>query len=188
MSGILKSGVICHILGGEPRDCLEGSAPTLYLPGKDYYDESLYNQRQPNIARQSDRSGDQYYEEEERLYHATHPHPRVAMLKNTNVEADMLARRQESSTSRKVHYSSKDDEGGYLRPGYRRYQSPSPGPRQRHQNPGGHHRSRRAYSDERDRLSGVGGGRGEKYDNSYYNNNCAADTERLIEEEMQYNA
>ena len=167
---------------------MDGPASTLYLPGKDYYDESLYNQRQPNHARQSERSHDQYYEDEERMYHATHPHPRVAMLKNTNVEADMLARRQDSSTNRKVHYSSKEEEGGYLRPTYRRYQSPSPGPRQRHQNPGGHHRSRRAYSDERDRLTGVGGTRGEKFDNSCYNNNSAADTERLIEEELQYNA
>ena len=107
------------------------------------------------------------------MYHGTHPHPRVAMLKNTNVEADMLARRQDSGSSRKVHYSSKDEEGGYLRPAYRRYQSPSPGPRQRHQNPGGHHRSRRAYSDERDQLTDSGrgiAGRGDKFDNSYYNN------------------
>jgi len=180
-----------HQERGEPRDCMDTATSTLYLPGKDYYDESLYNQRHPNPPRQAEASHDQYYEEEERMYHGTHPHPRVAMLKNTNVEADMLARRQDSGSSRKVHYSSKDEEGGYLRPAYRRYQSPSPGPRQRHQNPGGHHRSRRAYSDERDQLTDSGrgiAGRGDKFDNSYYNNNCAADTERLIEEEMQYNA
>jgi len=180
-----------HQERGEPRDCMDTATSTLYLPGKDYYDESLYNQRHPNPPQQAEASHDQYYEEEERMYHGTHPHPRVAMLKNTNVEADMLARRQDSGSSRKVHYSSKDEEGGYLRPAYRRYQSPSPGPRQRHQNPGGHHRSRRAYSDERDQLTDSGrgiAGRGDKFDNSYYNNNCAADTERLIEEEMQYNA
>ena len=170
---------------------MDPATSTLYLPGKDYYDESLYNQRQPRPPRQTEPLHDQYYEEEERMYHTTHPHPRVAMLKNTNIEADMLARRQDSGSSRKVHYSSKEEEGSYLRPAYRRYQSPSPGPRQRHTNPGGHHRSRRAYSDERDRLTDSGraiGGRGDKFDNSYYNNNCAADTERLIEEEMQYNA
>ena len=140
---------------------------------------------------------DQYYEEqEERMY----LYPRVAVLKNTNVEADMLARTRQETRNRP---------GG----GYRRYQSPSPGPRQRHHNqaPERQHRSRRAYSDERDRLldsvrgmgvrgddiripEGSGGcvrgmtTRGDKYDNSYYNNSCMADTDRLIEEEMQYNA
>ena len=159
------------------------SSSGLYLAGKDYYDESLYNQRQVES------SHDQYYEEEERMYQTSHPHPRVAMLKNTNIEADMMARRQDMSAGRKVHYSAKEEEG-YLRPAYRRYQSPSPGPRQRHQNPGGHHRSRRAYSDERDRLTEgrVLAVRGDKFDNNYYNNSCGADTERLIEEEMQYNA
>ena len=57
-------------------------------PGKEYYD--LY----PG-----------YYEEEEL------PRPRVAVLKNTNIEAELLSqRRQGEATGRRVHYSVQDQE------------------------------------------------------------------------------
>ena len=49
-------------------------------------------------------------EEEERLYNNA-SHPRVAMLKNTNIESELLARRREyggsGSAGRRVHYSDR---------------------------------------------------------------------------------
>ena len=57
-------------------------------PGKEYYD--LY----PG-----------YYEEEEL------PRPRAAVLKNTNIEAELLSqRRQGEASGRRVHYSVQDQE------------------------------------------------------------------------------
>ena len=48
-----------------------------------------------------------FQEEEERLYNNA-THPRVAMLKNTNVESEMLARRREyGAAGRRVHYSDR---------------------------------------------------------------------------------
>ena len=135
-------------------------------PGKEYYD--LY----PG-----------YYEEEEL------PRPRAAVLKNTNIEAELLSQRRqgEATGHRRVHYSVQDQEdieyaayhrwGPVTLPGFdsfiltsllafercdvrllakpfssihciypSRYQSPSPGPRQRHHHPGDrHHRSRRTF-------------------------------------------
>ena len=55
------------------------------------------------------------------------PQPRVSVLKNTNIEAEMSARRQVEG--RRVHYSKEDPEMEH----YHRYQSPSPGPRHRQQ-------------------------------------------------------
>ena len=48
-------------------------------------------------------------EEEERLYNNA-AHPRVAMLKNTNIESELLARRREyggGGGGRRVHYSDR---------------------------------------------------------------------------------
>ena len=60
----------------------------IVCPGKEYYD--LY----PG-----------YYEEEEL------PRPRAAVLKNTNIEAELLSqRRQGEATGRRVHYSVQDQE------------------------------------------------------------------------------
>ena len=60
----------------------------IVCPGKEYYD--LY----PG-----------YYEEEEL------PRPRVAVLKNTNIEAELLSqRRQGEASGRRVHYSVQDQE------------------------------------------------------------------------------
>ena len=75
------------------------------------------------------------YEEEPRL------HPRVAVLKNTNIEADIMSRTRQHG--RRVHYSLQEDEDFSK---YHRYQSPSPGPRERHHHPGQRqHRSRRNF-------------------------------------------
>ena len=60
----------------------------IVYPGKEYYD--LY----PG-----------YYEEEEL------PRPRVAVLKNTNIEAELLSQRRQGEVSgRRVHYSVQDQE------------------------------------------------------------------------------
>jgi len=164
------------------RPWLPEPTNNLYLPGKDYYDPPHYpdhpDMREPDPylerpALPRNLNNFRAQEEEDRLYNNA-THPRVAMLKNTNIETELLARRREyggngSSGGRRVHYSDSsfcgDDYGGYSR----RYQSPSPGPRPR-QDTGGHHRSRRLqYSDERDDYNQM-------------------DTSRLIEEEAQYNA
>ena len=139
----------------------DGGGPP-YLAGKDYYDPGLYD-----------------YYEEERVWTSPSPHPRVSVLKNTNIEAEMSARRQVEvmSRGRRVHYATKEvdeeedeEELEYEASLYHRYQSPSPGPRQRQQHPAVH-RSRRTYSEE---------GR-------YYNNNTR-EVEMICEDEMQYNA
>ena len=59
----------------------------IVYPGKEYYD--LY----PG-----------YYEEEEV------PRPRVAVLKNTNIEAELLSQRRQEASGRRVHYSVQDQE------------------------------------------------------------------------------
>ena len=138
-----------------------------YLAGKDYYDPGLYD-----------------YYEEERVWSSPSPHPRVSVLKNTNIEAEMSARRQVEvmSRGRRVHYATKEveeedeEELEYEASLYHRYQSPSPGPRQRQQHPAVH-RSRRTYSEDRDQ------GREARY----YNNNIRQ-VEMLCEDELQYNA
>lgn len=160
----------------------EPTTSNLYLPGKDYYDPPHYpdhpdmRESDPYLERPPlprNLNNFRAQEEEDRLYNNA-AHPRVAMLKNTNIESELLARRREygggGSGGRRVHYSDSsfcaEDYGGYSR----RYQSPSPGPRPR-QDSGSHHRSRRLqYSDERE---------------DYHNH---MDTSRLIEEEAQYNA
>ena len=145
-----------------------------YLAGKDYYQPGLYD----------------YYEEEEPLWASPSPslHPRVSVLKNTNIEAEMSARRQVEvmSRGRRVHYATKEVEEEeeeaeleYEASLYHRYQSPSPGPRQRQQHPAVH-RSRRTYSEEREGREGRDQAR-------YYNNNIR-EVEMLCEDEMQYNA
>lgn len=153
----------------------------LYLPGKDYYDPPHYTQSehgdcdpyQGGLLERGGQAGGRHMnnfraqEEEERLYNNA-THPRVAMLKNTNVESEMLARRREyGAAGRRVHYSDREEDYGTSY--NRRHQSPSPGPRQRPENPGGHHRSRRLqYSDSREDYNHM-------------------DTRRLLEEET-YNA
>ena len=79
------------------------------LPGRDYYDQSLYDQRNHPSISQPPLSLQNNLHEEERLRNALHP--RVAMLKNTNIEKDKRAR-QVSVTlphSKKVHYSDVDE-------------------------------------------------------------------------------
>jgi hypothetical protein len=78
--------------------------------------------------------GDSYYEEEERLVYPQ-PHPRVLMLKNTNIESELRGRGTTAEygggggrEGRRVHYQERGD--------YRRHQSPSPGPRDRALHPG----------------------------------------------------
>ena len=136
-----------------------------YLAGKDYYDPGLY------LA--------EYYEEERGWPSPSPQPPRVSVLKNTNIEAEMSARRQVEG--RRVHYATKEEEEEELEYSaslYHRYQSPSPGPRQRQQHPGVH-RSRRTYSEEREGM--------EEREGRYYNNNIR-EVQMLCEDEMQYNA
>ena len=79
------------------------------LPGRDYYDQSLYDQRNHPSISQPPLSLQNNLHEEERLHNALHP--RVAMLKNTNIERDKRAR-QVSVTqphSKRVHYSDVDE-------------------------------------------------------------------------------
>ena len=90
-----------------------------YLPGKDYYDQSLYTQKQRN---------EQYYERNQLPGSYSHHHgsgtvadgqarsayhddqyyynnaqPRNSALKNTNIESEMLAR-EGAYRGRRVHY------------------------------------------------------------------------------------
>ena len=79
------------------------------LPRRDYYDQSLYDQRNHPSISQPPLSLQNNLHEEERLRNALHP--RVAMLKNTNIEKDKRAR-QVSVTlphSKRVHYSDVDE-------------------------------------------------------------------------------
>jgi len=100
------------------------SSGQLYLPGRDYYDQALYDRKHSRAISQLSmqnnlRDGQNHQQEQERLYNATHP--RVAMLKNTNIEKEKLsrqARRRESSRSqslspgKRVHYSDENDHSG----------------------------------------------------------------------------
>ena len=124
------------------------------------------------------------YEEEPRL------HPRVAVLKNTNVEADIMSRTRQHG--RRVHYSLQEDEDFSK---YHRYQSPSPGPRERHHHPGQRqHRSRRnfrlhcmffykifilCFSDERDQAHLF---------QERYNSNILLDMREEEDDDIFYNA
>ena len=162
-----EGGLNKHLLPLPLHLCITGEREggRLYLAGKDYYDPGLYD-----------------YYEEEAAWPSPSPHPRVSVLKNTNIEAEMSARRQERQVEgRRVHYATKEEEEEeeeeleYSASLYHRYQSPSPGPRQRQQHPGVH-RSRRTYSQE-----------GEGREGRYYNNNLR-DVEMLCDDEMQYNA
>jgi len=164
------------------------SEPGVYLAGKDYYDESLYNQRKPTTPLSSLHNNfGGYYDDEERLYGPSQVHPRVAMLKNTNIESELRGR-VDYTDNRRVHYQERE---------YRRQESPSPGPRQRAAYPV-EHRSRRGGGQGgvggvggAGRLAGVDGvggpggvapGREETWEPGY------EFAESFPEEEGQYNA
>ena len=96
------------------------SSSHLDLPGRDYYDQSLYDQRhdpamtQPPPGLLNNQQNTRH--EEERIRNALHP--RVAMLKNTNIEKERRARQasladhsrsQSTSPGKRVHYSGVDE-------------------------------------------------------------------------------
>ena len=82
-----------------------GSCPSTYLLIP--HTGSISNPANHRLESQISGQFVYFQEEEERLYNNA-THPRVAMLKNTNVESEMLARRREyGAAGRRVHYSDR---------------------------------------------------------------------------------